>query len=204
MNPDRIKAILFDLGGVLIELSGEAHLRSMLGENLARDEIWHRWAQSPAVQAHETGMISSVQFAHSWVTEQRLDISPDTFIDGFKGWLKAPFPGAHELLADTSARYTTAILSNTSAIHWPIIETMSLHNGVHHVVKSYEIGALKPDRLFYDHALHRLGIESSEAIFFDDTAANVAGAQAAGLHAFCVYGAEEARRILEQKGLLAP
>ncbi len=203
MNPQQIKAILFDLGGVLIELSGEAHLRSMLGENLARDEIWHRWAQSPAVRAHETGMISSAQFAHNWVIEQRLDISPDTFIEGFKGWLKAPFPGAQQLLADTSAHYTTAILSNTSAIHWPIIERMNLHNRVHHVVKSYEVGALKPDRWFYDCALRQIGITPSEAIFFDDTAVNVAGAQAAGLHAYCVYGAEEARCILEQRGLLA-
>jgi HAD superfamily hydrolase (TIGR01509 family) len=197
-----IKAVLFDLGGVLVELAGEQHMLSLLEQRMTREELWRRWLQSSAVRAHETGRITSAQFAEDLVVEFEIDISPEEFLAGFKGWLKAPFPGAEALLDDTSRQYITAILSNTSAVHWPIVESMNLHHRVHHVVKSHELGQIKPDRAYFEQALKIIGILPQDTIFFDDNKLNVDGARACDIHAYHVYGAAQARSALCDLGLL--
>ncbi|MFF1877730.1 HAD family hydrolase [Leifsonia sp. NPDC058230] len=45
------------------------------------------------------------------------------------------------------------------------------------------LGARKPERRIYTRALGRFGVDASDAILFDDSAANVEGARAAGMHA---------------------
>ena len=139
----KIKAVLFDLGGVLVELSGEQHLLALLGNRMTREQMWEQWLHSSAVRAHETGRISATQFAQDLVVEFGIGIPAEEFLAGFRGWLKAPFPGAQTLLDDTTRRFTTGILSNTSGMHWPIVEGMDLHHRVHHIVVSHEVGELR-------------------------------------------------------------
>ncbi len=199
-----IKAVLFDLGGVLVEIAGEQHMLSLLGQRMTREELWNMWLHSTAVRAHETGRITSAQFAEDLIAEFDIDISPDEFLSGFKGWLKAPFPGAQALLDDTSRHFITGILSNSSAVHWPIVESMNLHHRVHHVVTSHELGQIKPDRAYFEQALKIVGVQPQETIFFDDNQLNVDGALVCGIQAYHVYGAAQTRRKLCELGLLQP
>jgi FMN phosphatase YigB (HAD superfamily) len=46
------------------------------------------------------------------------------------------------------------------------------------------LGARKPERRIYTRALGRFGIDASNAILFDDSAANVDGAIQAGMHGY--------------------
>ncbi len=46
------------------------------------------------------------------------------------------------------------------------------------------LGARKPERRIYTRALGRFGVAPGDAILFDDSAENVAGAREAGMHAF--------------------
>ncbi len=48
-------------------------------------------------------------------------------------------------------------------------------------VVSWEVGLLKPDPAIYRLALERLGVEAPDALFVDDRAENVAGAEAVGM-----------------------
>jgi putative hydrolase of the HAD superfamily len=48
---------------------------------------------------------------------------------------------------------------------------------------SYDLGVAKPDPAFFSRAAERIGAEVASILFIDDTARNVAGARAAGLHA---------------------
>lgn len=42
-------AIVFDLGGVLIELAGVSRMLELLGHRLTPDELWVKWLTSPSV-----------------------------------------------------------------------------------------------------------------------------------------------------------
>ena len=63
------KAILFDLGGVLCELRGESHMMKLLGGLCTREQMWRAWLASPAVRAHESGMLSETEFARQVIAE---------------------------------------------------------------------------------------------------------------------------------------
>ena len=115
-----IKAVLFDFGGVLAELRAETHLRGLLKQGMTGEQMWATWSHSPAVRAHESGHISAEEFSRRIVDELELTIPPREFLDGFREWIIGPFADTHALIRDVAARHTTALVTNTSAVHWPV------------------------------------------------------------------------------------
>ncbi len=197
-----MRAVLLDMGGVLVELGGERPFLEMIGGGLDAETMWHRWLASPSVRAHETGRLDSGSFAAAAVREFGLDVAPDEFLAHFKGWLAGPFAGAHELLDALRERHRTAILTNLSAVHWDIAASYGLFDRVERVFASYRVGAIKPDRDFFEIALDTLGVDAADAVFLDDNLVNVEGARAAGIDSHVVRGIAQARETLEALGLL--
>jgi HAD superfamily hydrolase (TIGR01509 family) len=197
-----IRAVLFDLGGVLVELRGEAQLLPLVNHRLSREQMWAKWSDSPAVRAHETGKISAGQFSEQIIAELELEVGPEDFLAGFGEWIVGPFAETHKLIRDVASRHTTALVTNTSALHWPVIESLGVLPHMHHVFASHRIGRIKPDRAFFDFVLEQMDIAPREAVFFDDSPLNIAAARALGLHAYRVEGAAQARRQLMRLGLL--
>ena len=70
-----------------------------------------------------------------------------------------------------------------------------------HVTNSAEVGVLKPDPRIYAHLLDTNGLVPEETVFFDDMPGNVAGAHAAGMHAFVFTDAAQAERDLQSLGV---
>jgi len=70
-----------------------------------------------------------------------------------------------------------------------------------HVTNSAEIGVLKPDPAIYRHMLDTNALVPEETVFFDDMPGNVAGAHAAGMHAFVFTEAAQAERDLQSLGV---
>ena len=196
------KAILFDLGGALCELRGEAHMMKLLGGLQTREQMWRAWLASPAVRAHESGQLSEMEFAKQVVAEFALDIAPEAYLIAFRDWIIGPFPGALDLLSHAKERYQTALLSNIGRAHWRRVEAMDLLPRVHHALPSFKLGAVKPDREYFQRALNVMDISPDEAIFFDDNQINCDGAVAFGIAAFCTRGVEETRGKLVELGLL--
>ncbi len=197
-----MRLVLLDMGGVLVELVGERPFLEMMGGGVGADEMWRRWLASPSVRAHETGRMATAAFAEKAVREFGLPVGPDEFLEHFRSWLAGPFAGAHELLDELAGRHRTAILTNISAVHWPIAESYGLFDKVERVFASYRMGAIKPDRDYFEMALAELGATPAEAVFFDDNVVNVEGARSAGIEAHVVRGTTATRTRLVELGLL--
>jgi len=69
-------------------------------------------------------------------------------------------------------------------------------------VFSYQVGALKPDPRTYQAILNTLGVKAQEALFVDDSPANVAGARAAGMAAVRFVGTTALMEELRKEGLV--
>ena len=81
-----ITAVLFDLGGVLIELGS---LSEMMATSPYSDEdIWKGWARSLSVRCSESGACTSEEFATNMVDEFKLSIAASEFIEKFRRWPK--------------------------------------------------------------------------------------------------------------------
>ena len=55
------------------------------------------------------------------------------------------------------------------------------------------MGLRKPERASFDYFAREIGVPAARILFFDDTAANVEGARAAGLAAVHVKGPDDVR-----------
>ncbi len=69
------------------------------------------------------------------------------------------------------------------------------------IVYSHEVGWMKPDPRIYHAVCRRLGLPPQEAVLLDDVPANIAGAQAVGMHG--VLFTDTARAIADLDALIA-
>ncbi len=110
--------LLFDVGGVLVQLSGVDTMLGWMGENATSDEMWHMWLHSKPVRDFETGRIGAEEFAVAVTAEFRLPVNPQQFLASFAGWVTGLYPGTLEMLAQIPRSYQRAVLSNNNALHW--------------------------------------------------------------------------------------
>jgi len=192
-----IKLLLFDLGGVLMELNDPI---KTFGLDCDEQEFHRRWLLSPAVRAHECGAISPEQFADEVTREMRLPYDADVFLAKFGTWPGPPFPEAVDLIGRIDARLDCAILSNTNAFHW---DKLDIKNAFAHrfdrCFLSYETGLLKPDAHAYTHVADEYQCDPAQIQFFDDNPLNVAAAAELGMQAtLCRSGADVAESLNNQ------
>lgn len=204
MAPQAYRVILFDLGGVLVDVESVAALQRLLGRALPQEELWQRWLTASSwVSLFESGGCTPEVFAAGILAEWRLTVTADAFLDDFQRWPKRLWPGVQELLAALAPRFTLACLSNTNAVHWPYVrDVLGLSGLLHCYYLSHEIGHLKPSRAVFEHVLADLGCPPQQVLFLDDNQLNVDAAQAVGLQAYRAVGIEEVHTVLRSLGLL--
>jgi len=194
--------LLFDLGGVLVELTGVPVLGRWAREE-REAEIWRRWLACRWVRRFERGECDALDFAAGVVEDWELDVSPQHFLEAFRRWPRGLYPEAAALLESLAGKRRLACFSNTNDLHWPRFrDELGLGRLFHHHFVSHEMGLVKPDRAAFDHVVAALDVAPEQILFLDDNQPNVDGARAAGLDAERAVGVEGARSILTSRGIL--
>ncbi|GAB4254299.1 MAG: hypothetical protein Kow00109_29760 [Acidobacteriota bacterium] len=203
MSDEKIRCVLFDLGGVLVEWVGTPALVDLTGGRLSEEEARRFWLESPWVVRFERGQCTPEQFARGAVAELGLSMSPQEFLERFKTWDRGPLPGAWELLDELRGRYLLGCLSNNNALHWDIIRNdFDFGRRFDRCYLSHEIGLAKPDPGIFEYALQDLGLPGHQVFYLDDNPECVEAARRVGLEAELARGVPEARRRLQEAGLL--
>jgi putative hydrolase of the HAD superfamily len=202
-DPYPIEIVLFDLGGVLLEVGGVAPMRELSGID-TDEELWARWLGCPWVQQLEAGRCTPDEFAAGVVADWELRVTPADFLATFGAWANHPFPGALELVAETGDAARIGCLSNTNAFQWdahfgalPLIDAFEFR------FLSFELGLVKPDPAIFEAVAAGLPASPDRVLFLDDNAVNVDAAVAFGFASRHVRGIGEARRALVETGVLA-
>lgn len=199
LNDSDVELILFDLGGVLIELTGVSQMLAWSTPPLTAEGMWEKWLASPAVRDFESGRSDPEAFARTVIDEFGLPVRPDVFLDAFIRWPKGAFPGVGCLLERLSKTHRLGVLSNTNALHWDrFVREMDFMSFFHYRFASHLTGRLKPDPETFRFVADRTGIDPQKILFFDDNSLNVNGAREAGLTA---YTADGPRDVLNMLGL---
>ena len=201
--PEPVDLVLFDLGGVLVELSGVRPMLELTGID-SEEELWRRWLTCRWVRRFESGDCSEAEFAAGVVADWQLELSPAAFLEAFRDWPVGPLPGAAELVAQTRASVSTGCFSNTNALHWhDRFGSWPLMDLFHHRFLSFELGLLKPDIAAFMRVAEMLPVPAERVLFLDDNAMNVTGAAAAGFQAMRAAGVDEARQCLTESAVIA-
>jgi glucose-1-phosphatase len=200
--PD-ICVVLFDVGGVLVELGGVETMLAWLGPTVSADELWRRWLTSTSVRHFETGKIDAQAFAGGVIAEFGLKLDTDRFLDAFAAWPTGLYPGTLEMLALIPGSYRRALLSNSNSLHWQrVVEDMGLGAAIESHFVSHLTGRIKPDADAFQHAVQSLGCAPEQVLFIDDNLLNVEAARRSGMHAMRARGNLETRQALGEFGII--
>jgi glucose-1-phosphatase len=198
-----IRVLLFDVGGVLVELSGIEIMRGWLGKTITEEELWRRWLRSESVRKFETGRIDADEFAIGVIQEFGIAIEPHRFLESFIDWPVGLYPGVLEMLALIPRYYRCALLSNSNALHWPrVLNEMRLGALFDSHFVSHLTGKIKPDTAAFEDVVDSLGCIPAQVLFLDDNLINVEAATALGMQAVRVRGPAEARCTLTNFGII--
>lgn len=194
---NKIRIVLFDIGGVLVELSGLTMLLSWLGHRLTAEQVRTLWLTSPVVRLFETGKLPPTTFAEQMITQMSLPVGVEEFLSELCIRGQRMLPGAVELVRRVPRNYVRATLCNTNTLQWTrLMDEHDLMGAFDHHFASHLTGKIKPDEEAFQHVLATLGCEGPETLFLDDSQLNVAAAKKVGMIAFEVKGPVEAEHAL--------
>jgi epoxide hydrolase-like predicted phosphatase len=180
-----IKAIIFDLGGVLLrtaDFSPRDHLAARLYMNRRELEAFIFGGESG-----EQAQRGDISVAEHWENlRQKLNYSTEdirALIDEF--FARDELDQALiEYIRELHQSYKTALLSNAwDDMRKVIAERWHFNDVFDIMVISSEVGIVKPDPRIFHLTLTRLGVQPDQAIFVDDMSRNVVAAQALGMQA---------------------
>lgn len=197
-----ISAILFDLGGVLVDWDGTTPIVELTNGRLNREQARRFWIESAWVGRFERGLCTAEEFAAGCVKDLGVSCSPQEFIARFATWDRGPFAGAAELLEECRRRgLRLYCLSNNNSIHWANPGIQSLVKHFERVFVSFETRLMKPDSQAFRHVLAGVQDCPAEILFLDDNPECIAAARAEGLMAEEVRGVAAARAAIFHEAL---
>ncbi|HPW63852.1 MAG TPA: HAD family phosphatase [Cyclobacteriaceae bacterium] len=195
MAPAGIKNIIFDLGGVIINLSVEkTHQAFATLSGLPVTEIKTRVHHGAFFNEFEKGLISDEEFRQHLRESLNMKVT-DSQLDQAWNAMLLDIPLARiQLLEKLKATYNIFLLSNTNNIH------LQFFNGIvrqltgkpaidyyfHGSFYSHLVKMSKPDAEIYQHVLSQHSLLPKETIFLDDNKDNLVGANKVGIHTFHV------------------
>jgi HAD superfamily hydrolase (TIGR01509 family) len=198
-----IRVLLFDAGGVLVQLSGVEVMLGWLDKAVTADELLRRWLLSAAVRQFETGKIDANEFAAGVISEFGLRVEPQRFLESFIAWPTDLYPGTLEMLALIPPSYQCALLSNSNALHWPrVLNDLRLGAAFDRHFISHLTGRIKPDADAFEQVVDTLACPPEQVLFLDDNSLNVEAAQGFGMHSVRVRGVAETRAVLCDLGII--
>jgi len=201
-----MKAILFDLGKVLLDFNFETGVKALhaacsISRNRLEEVLWdENW-----ICRYERGEISTSEF-HAYLRETA-DLDLD--LPGFcQTWSSVFLPGllvSEDLLLALKRKYPLILVSNTNEVHIEFVRSnyRVLDYFDHHVL-SYEVGALKPDRKIFEYAIAVSGHQPDALFFTDDREENILAARQLGMHAHQFQTELELVDALQQAGVEIP
>jgi len=196
-----IELVLFDLGGVLVDL-----LESPIPvEHLHNQDksVFAKWFVSEPAQLFEKGMINALEFASAMQKDLELDLSTDQIINYFEQFSVGLFNGVDNLLHELGGHYRLAVLTNTNEIHWSqIVNEFKVLERFEKVFASHSLKMAKPDIKIYQYVLKETNLQPNQILFLDDKFENVQSAQELGIHSVQVRGLQQVRQVLESLKLL--
>ena len=185
-----IKNIIFDLGGVIINLDNQRteDAFTSLGVKDIRSYFGHGHASS-FFKEYEVGGISDQQFIESIRQLTGITVPDQAIVDGWNALLLDFPPERIQLLKNLRNTYRTFLFSNTNALHLAALQQIyvntfgggSLEDHFEKTYYSHLLGMRKPDIASFEYILKENQLDPAETMFVDDAIINVEGAEKAGL-----------------------
>jgi 2-haloacid dehalogenase len=198
------KAIVFDLGAVLIDWDPRHMYRKLIDDEAVMEEFlseiatlrWNSYHDAGRLWSDGVAMLSAIYPEYTdWIAAYK---------DRWEEMLNGPIEGTVAILRELKdLGVEVHALTNWSAETFPIArERYDFLDWFEHIVVSGHERMKKPEPRIYRLLLERIGRKAEECVFIDDSSANVAAAADLGFAVIHFSSPEQLRNALTALGVL--
>ncbi|MFA6217433.1 MAG: HAD family phosphatase [Candidatus Omnitrophota bacterium] len=202
----RIKAIIFDLGNVLVSfdtMRAVSRISAFTDKNPEQISSLV-FGSVKLLKFFEEGRVRPHEFFLKIKKTLRLSLSYKAFKPIWNEifFLTEDNVSTAQIAARLRQDYKVAVLTNTNILHFEYIKKQfEIFDIFPHIVTSFETGLTKPHPQIYAQTMSVLGVIPSEAFYLDDRADLVAKARTLGIRAFVYQGTAQLIKDLAVCGI---
>ena len=197
------KAVVFDLGGVLVDVDSEKALRELRSHCTVPGHTPDLMGLQRLVGAYECGALATEAFYDAVCRHEALTMDLARFRQAYCDIFSPVGEMIEAHAAVKRAGFATWIFSNTSALHFERIRAQyPFMAGFNGYVLSYELGCMKPDARAYQAVENATGFRGQDLAYIDDRAENVAAGAQRGWRAIHHTEAQATAAALRELGLV--
>ena len=200
-----IKNIVFDLGGVLVDLDFKAAINGLQKAGFANvKEQLQTLHQGGIFQKFELGEMTAEEFRTAIRENSTVELT-DEEVDKLWNAMLLEIPREKlELILDLRGKYMVYLLSNTNSIHWDYVcknafnyRGFRVNDYFEETFLSYEMHLAKPDKAIFEKVLQDANLLPEETLFIDDSEANCKAAEEVGIHAHHYHIGDDLSKVFE-------
>jgi glucose-1-phosphatase len=184
-NKAEIKAIIFDIGSVIVRLDPSRAIAAIgAGSRLSPDKVWAAVPQDPLWHGWQEGRVTPTDWYQNVIARFHTPISFDEFCDAWNSILCPELILPERLFRQLSKKCRLVLLSNTDPIHVGCMESkFPFIRYFPERIYSCDVGASKPGLKIFRAAIRAAGVPANQILFIDDIRENVLAARRIGLNA---------------------
>jgi putative hydrolase of the HAD superfamily len=198
-----IQAIIFDFGGVIIDLHFDkmrAEFQKLGLHNF--DEYFTKLKQHPVLDQFDKGLVCAQEFKEQVCLSAGIEMSQEEF-EGAWNAILGEIP-SHKISFLESLKLPIFLLSNTNSIHKAVFDRYVRDQfgkaGIAAYFKkayfSHEMGCRKPDAEIFLRVIEENGLSVSNTLFIDDSPQHVEAARKLGLIGYHLQDGEDISQIV--------
>lgn len=188
-----IKNIIFDLGGIFIDIDYAATREAFINLGLTDiDKLYQQDFVSDLFENLEIGAISEDDFYDGLRKTSQLSLTNHQIETAWNKMLGSFWGKRLQLAKQLKENHQVFLLSNTNIIHYKAFQNVfslqfpenSLESHFHQAYYSHQMGLRKPNAECYLKIIQDHQLNISETLFIDDTLKNIEGAKLIDLITF--------------------
>ena len=201
----KIKNIIFDLGGVILNLDyskTDKEFHKLGLKNFSK--LFSKKKQSKIFDDFEKGRFSAEKFIFLIKQSEKLKIKESDFINAWNAMLLEIPKERMEFIKRLKKDYNIYLLSNTNEIHIKKFEADLRKNNwlrdfqdcFDQVYYSSNMGMRKPDYDCFNKVLEDHNLKAHETLFIDDSLQHIEGAKKVGINAYLLNKEDSILRLV--------
>ena len=184
-----VKALLFDLGGVVFDISFKRVIERWNEQSgVGSDILTARFTPDLAYEQHERGEIEAGEYYASLRKSLGVTLSDEQFEEGWNAVFLGEIVPTVKLLKQLEGKVPLYAFSNTNEVHkqfWSVEYAAALEP-FKHIFVSSDIGKRKPEHDAFSYVASKMGVSLKEIMFFDDSEENTVASEELGMQAVLV------------------
>jgi putative hydrolase of the HAD superfamily len=202
----KIKNIIFDLGGVILDIDENIVYKELEKLGISATELARSKAFKELMSKFDTGIYTAPTFRRKMKALVGQDKMTDQKFDAIWNAMLLDIPRERiEAIEQVKKHYKIFLMSNTNEIHYDLyVRDLQLRFGYNEFDAlfnksyfSFDIHLEKPDPRFFELILDHEGLTPEETLFIDDTAANIKVAKSLGINTYHISREELVRNLFE-------